>query len=83
MTTKLPPTIGHRGTRKMGKMRSHKRFISRVKLLVDGTWRAKERRQRVTVDVSHSGCWRWWERPAAAQTRPADPSGEGARRRPR
>jgi hypothetical protein len=39
------------------RLRSHKRFISRVKLLVE--WEeggAKERANAVTVDVSHSGC---------------------------
>jgi hypothetical protein len=39
------------------KLRSHKRIISRVKLLVE--WDqggAKERANAVTVDVSHSGC---------------------------
>jgi len=38
-------------------LRSHKRIISRVKLLVE--WEnagAKERANAVTVDVSHSGC---------------------------
>lgn len=38
-------------------LRSHKRIISRVKLLVeweDGT--APQRANAVTVDVSHSGC---------------------------
>jgi hypothetical protein len=39
------------------RLRSHKRIISRVKLLVE--WEqggAKERANAVTVDVSHSGC---------------------------
>jgi hypothetical protein len=39
------------------RLRSHKRIISRVKLLVE--WDqgdAKERANAVTVDVSHSGC---------------------------
>ena len=39
------------------KLRSHKRIISRVKLLVE--WEqggAQERANAVTVDVSHSGC---------------------------
>jgi hypothetical protein len=39
------------------KLRSHKRIISRVKLLVE--WEqggAKERANAVTVDVSQSGC---------------------------
>ncbi|PYT79974.1 MAG: hypothetical protein DMG40_13870 [Acidobacteria bacterium] len=39
------------------RLRSHKRFISRVKLLVE--WDqgdSKERANAVTVDVSHSGC---------------------------
>jgi hypothetical protein len=39
------------------RLRSHKRIISRVKLLVE--WEldgAKERANAVTVDVSHCGC---------------------------
>ena len=39
------------------RLRSHKRIISRVKLLVE--WDhggARERANAVTVDVSHSGC---------------------------
>lgn len=39
------------------RLRSHKRIISRVKLLVE--WEqsgGKERANAVTVDVSHSGC---------------------------
>ena len=39
------------------RLRSHKRIISRVKLLVE--WEqggANERANAVTVDVSHSGC---------------------------
>ena len=39
------------------RLRSHKRFITRVKLLVE--WEqggVKERANAVTVDVSHSGC---------------------------
>lgn len=39
------------------RLRSHKRIISRVKLLVE--WEqggAKEHANAVTVDVSHSGC---------------------------
>jgi hypothetical protein len=39
------------------RLRSHKRIISRVKLLVE--WEeggSKERANAVTVDVSHSGC---------------------------
>jgi PilZ domain len=39
------------------RLRSHKRIISRVKLLVE--WEesgAKEQANAVTVDVSHSGC---------------------------
>lgn len=39
------------------RLRTHKRIISRVKLLVEWeTAGAKERANAVTVDVSHSGC---------------------------
>lgn len=39
------------------RLRSHKRIISRVKLLVEwGDGRVRQRANAVTVDVSHSGC---------------------------
>ena len=39
------------------KLRSHKRIISRVKLMVEwGDGTARQMANAVTVDVSHSGC---------------------------
>lgn len=39
------------------KLRSHKRIISRVKLMVEwGDGTARQTANAVTVDVSHSGC---------------------------
>jgi len=49
----------------------------RVKLLVEWNMGAKERANAVTVDVSHSGCMAVVGATCAAQTRPADPSGDG------
>ena len=58
MTTNIAPhPLDIAAQERWERLRSHKRFISRVKLLVE--WEhggAKERANAVTVDVSHSGC---------------------------
>jgi hypothetical protein len=58
MITKLAPSPSDIASQeRWERLRSHKRIISRVKLLVE--WDhggAKERANAVTVDVSHSGC---------------------------
>jgi len=58
MVTKLAPSPSDVSAQeRWERLRSHKRIISRVKLLVE--WDqggAKERANAVTVDVSHSGC---------------------------
>jgi hypothetical protein len=58
MFTKLAPSPSDIASQeRWERLRSHKRIISRVKLLVE--WDhggAKERANAVTVDVSHSGC---------------------------
>lgn len=58
MATKLAPNTSAAALQeRWERLRSHKRIISRVKLLVE--WEqggANERANAVTVDVSHSGC---------------------------
>jgi hypothetical protein len=58
MAIKLAPSPSDAASQeRWERLRSHKRIISRVKLLVE--WDqggAKERANAVTVDVSHSGC---------------------------
>ena len=58
MAIKLAPSPADAAVQeRWERLRSHKRIISRVKLLVE--WEqggAKERANAVTVDVSHSGC---------------------------
>lgn len=58
MATKLAPNPRDAALQKRWEtLRSHKRIISRVKLLVE--WEhggSKERANAVTVDVSHTGC---------------------------
>ena len=58
MTTKIAINPAARAAQeRWERLRSHKRIISRVKLLVE--WEqggGRERANAVTVDVSHSGC---------------------------
>jgi hypothetical protein len=58
MATKIVPNFTDAAVlARWERLRSHKRIISRVKLLVE--WEqggAKEHANAVTVDVSHSGC---------------------------
>jgi hypothetical protein len=58
MAIKLAPSPADAAAQeRWERLRSHKRIISRVKLLVE--WEqggAKETANAVTVDVSHSGC---------------------------
>jgi len=58
MATKLAPSPEELALQaRWERLRTHKRIISRVKLLVEWeTAGAKERANAVTVDVSHSGC---------------------------
>jgi hypothetical protein len=57
-TTKAPSTLATNPLQnRWARLRSHKRIISRVKLLVEWEDGAKpQRANAVTVDVSHSGC---------------------------
>jgi hypothetical protein len=53
LNTPVAPPVDDR----WAKLRSHKRIISRVKLMVEWEDGAKKQRANaVTVDVSHSGC---------------------------
>jgi PilZ domain len=58
MAIKLAPSSADAAVQeRWERLRSHKRIISRVKLLVE--WEqggTKERANAVTVDVSHTGC---------------------------
>jgi hypothetical protein len=51
------PNVGKTVQERWAKLRSHKRIISKVKLLVEWDEGASPHRANaVTVDVSHSGC---------------------------
>lgn len=58
MVPNVPPTVLARSLQeRWAKLRSHKRIISNVKLLVEWEEDAKSKcANAVTVDVSHSGC---------------------------
>jgi hypothetical protein len=57
MSPELKKAVPQELDDRWARLRSHKRIISRVKLLVEwGDGKMRQRANAVTVDVSHSGC---------------------------